>query len=137
MFSHYSSFIPLVLLLFVWGTVVTLCVTVTNIYLWVYNNFQFMIEWYFCLKLNQYFLSMRIVLWVFVQYTLLKKMCLLSWLLNILTIMYKYWPSNNSFSFTINLNDTSLCMYPSFISVIERVSHSSYVVVYIVLLSLL
>jgi hypothetical protein len=135
MFSHYSSFIPLVLVLCVWGTFVTLCVTVTNIYWWVYNNFQFMIEWYFCL--NQYFLSTRLVLWVFVQYTLLKKMCLLSWLLNILTIMYKYWPSNNSFSFTINLNDTSLCMYPSFISVIERVSHSSYVVVYIVLLSLL
>ena len=32
MFSHYSSFIPLVLVLFVWGTFVTLCVTVTNIY---------------------------------------------------------------------------------------------------------
>ena len=31
MFSHYSSFIPLVLVLFVWGTFVTLCVTVTNI----------------------------------------------------------------------------------------------------------
>ena len=31
MFSHYSSFIPLVLALFVWGTFVTLCVTVTNI----------------------------------------------------------------------------------------------------------
>ena len=33
MFSHYSSFIPLVLVLFVWGTFVTLCVTVTNILL--------------------------------------------------------------------------------------------------------
>ena len=33
MFSHYSSFIPLVLLLFVWGTFVTLFVTVTNIFL--------------------------------------------------------------------------------------------------------
>jgi hypothetical protein len=32
MFSHYSSFMPLVLVLFVWGTCVTLCVTVTNIY---------------------------------------------------------------------------------------------------------
>jgi len=35
MFSHYSSFIPLVqnvLVLFVWGTFVMLCVTVTNIY---------------------------------------------------------------------------------------------------------
>jgi len=31
MFSHYSSFIPLVLVLFVWGTFVMLCVTVTNI----------------------------------------------------------------------------------------------------------
>ena len=31
MFSHYSSFIPLVLVLFVCGTFVTLCVTVTNI----------------------------------------------------------------------------------------------------------
>ena len=31
MFSHYSSFIPLVLVLFVWRTFVTLCVTVTNI----------------------------------------------------------------------------------------------------------
>ena len=31
MFLHYSSFIPLVLVLFVWGTFVTLCVTVTNI----------------------------------------------------------------------------------------------------------
>ena len=36
MFSHYSSFIPLVLVLFVWGTFVTLCVTVTNIFLLVY-----------------------------------------------------------------------------------------------------
>ena len=32
MFSHYSSFIPLVLVLFVWGTFVTLCVTVTNMF---------------------------------------------------------------------------------------------------------
>jgi hypothetical protein len=32
MFSHYSSFMPLVLVLFVWGTFVTLCVTVTNIF---------------------------------------------------------------------------------------------------------
>ena len=31
MFLHYSSFIRLVLVLFVWGTFVTLCVTVTNI----------------------------------------------------------------------------------------------------------
>jgi hypothetical protein len=30
MFSQYSSFIPLVLVLFVWGTFVTLSVTVTN-----------------------------------------------------------------------------------------------------------
>ena len=36
MFSHYSSFIPLVLVLFVWGTFVALCVTVTNIY--IYNT---------------------------------------------------------------------------------------------------
>jgi len=33
MFSHYSSFIPLVLVLFVWETFVTLCDTVTNIFL--------------------------------------------------------------------------------------------------------
>jgi hypothetical protein len=33
LFSHYSSFIPLVLVLFVWGTFVTLCVTVTNIFM--------------------------------------------------------------------------------------------------------
>jgi hypothetical protein len=33
MFFHYSSFIPLVLVLFIWGTFVTLCVTVTNILL--------------------------------------------------------------------------------------------------------
>ena len=32
MFWHYSSFIPLVLVLFVWGTFVALCVTVTNIF---------------------------------------------------------------------------------------------------------
>ena len=36
MFSHYSSFISLVLVLFVWGTIVTLCVTVTNIYYFFY-----------------------------------------------------------------------------------------------------
>ena len=35
MFSHYSSYIPLVLVLFVWGTFVTLCVTVTNILLFI------------------------------------------------------------------------------------------------------
>jgi hypothetical protein len=40
MFSHYSSFIPLVLVLFVWGTFVTLCVTVTNIF------FMIMEKWY-------------------------------------------------------------------------------------------
>jgi hypothetical protein len=33
-FLHYSSFIPLVLVLFVWGIFVTLCVTVTNIFQW-------------------------------------------------------------------------------------------------------
>jgi hypothetical protein len=38
MFSHYSSFIPLVLVLFVWGTFVTLCVTVTNIYISVFTK---------------------------------------------------------------------------------------------------
>ena len=40
MFSHYSSFIPLVLALFIWGTFVTLCVTVTNIYSWFGLIFQ-------------------------------------------------------------------------------------------------
>ena len=39
MFSHYSSFIPLVLVLFVWRTFVTLCVTVTNIFMWFQNIF--------------------------------------------------------------------------------------------------
>jgi hypothetical protein len=34
MFSHYSSFIPLVLVLFVWGTFVT----VTNIYIYDYTS---------------------------------------------------------------------------------------------------
>ena len=37
-FSHYSSFIPLVLVLFVWGTFVTLCVTVTNIFLYFFTH---------------------------------------------------------------------------------------------------
>jgi hypothetical protein len=42
MFSHYSSFIPLVLVLFVWGTFVTLCVTVTNIYYYYSIRASFM-----------------------------------------------------------------------------------------------
>jgi hypothetical protein len=37
MFSHYSSFIPLVLVLFVWGTCITLCDTVTNVYFTIYT----------------------------------------------------------------------------------------------------
>ena len=37
-YSHYSSSIPLVLVLFVWGTFVMLCVTVTNILLCVHGT---------------------------------------------------------------------------------------------------
>ena len=42
MFSHYSSFIPLVLVLFVWGTFVALCVTVINIFRRKYKSLSFL-----------------------------------------------------------------------------------------------
>jgi hypothetical protein len=42
MFSHYSSFIPLVLVLFVWGTFAMLCVTVTNIYILFWGVYLYM-----------------------------------------------------------------------------------------------
>ena len=44
MFSHYSSFIPLVLVLFVWGTFVTLGVTVTNIFFYFFSVLKFTLE---------------------------------------------------------------------------------------------
>jgi hypothetical protein len=55
MFSHYSSFIPLVLVLFVWGTFVTLCVTVTNIY--------FLKRTWFFYVLSKYQGMFKIVQW--------------------------------------------------------------------------